>query len=277
MGGAVIQLTASERAQLLALLEQRHGVGVRGAGSAGWLGQRIDAAIDDLGDRRGLDGPRIVDLLLADPSELAALADVLRVGETCLYRDPPQWDALRAHLDAAPPARLRGLSVGCSTGEEAWTLAMVLDAHGRGAPWRVVGVDRSEPALAVARAAVYPASSARHAPAELHRRYLVAREESLGVDPALHGRVSFALRDVTTGLPPGGYEIIVCKNLLIYFGHEAGTRLVDALMRALAPEGVLLVARSEVPRLRAMGHEGRTVAPGVTFFGPTAQGASRSG
>ena len=277
MIAAVIQLTESERAQILALLERRHGVGARGAGGAGWLAQRIDAAIDDIGGLRGLDGPRVVDLLRSDPSELAALADVVRVGETCLYRDPPQWNALRAHLDATPFARIRGLSVGCSTGEEAWTLAMVFDAHCRGAPWRVVGVDRSEPALAVARAGVYPASSARHTPTELQRRYLVAQEQSLRVDPALHGRVSFTLRDVTTGLPPGGYEIIVCKNVLIYFGDSAGAKLVDALMRALAPGGVLLVARSEVPRLRAMGHEARAVAQGVTFFGPAAHAETLSG
>jgi chemotaxis protein methyltransferase CheR len=263
----VSSLSEPQLAEVLVLLERHHGVGARGAGSAGWLRQRIEGAAAELGRSRGRNGRGVVTLLRDDPAELAALADVLRVGETCLYRDPPQWEALRAHFASQPPPRLRGLSVGCSTGEEAWTLAMILDGSSRDRSWRVVGVDRSEPAVAVARTGLYPEPSARHLPADLRQRYLLPEDEALRVAPALAERVSFQVRDATTGLPPGSYEVIVCKNVLIYFGEHAGARLVDTLMRALAPGGVLIVARSEVPRLRALGHPGRDVGNGVTFFG----------
>ena len=83
---------------------------------------------------------------------------------------------------------------------------------------------------------------------------------------SLRPRVSFVARDVMLGPPPGSYEIIVCKNVLIYFGAEAGQRAAGMLLRSLAEGGALLVARSEVPRLRAMGHQGEEIAPGVTVF-----------
>jgi chemotaxis protein methyltransferase CheR len=263
----VSQLSESDRAEVLALLEQHHGIGARNNQGAGWLTQRLEAAIAERDATRQLGGAQVVALLRADRSELAVLADALRVGETCLYRDAPQWDALRAHLERAEPTRVRGLSVGCSTGEEAWTLALVIDAACPNRSWRVVGVDRSEPALGVAREGAYPTESARHLPEPLQRRYLTPVPGGFRVSETLRQKVSFVMRDVTTGLPAGSYEVIVCKNVLIYFGEKARAKLVDHLMRALVPGGVLLVARSEVPRLRALGHEGRPAGGGVTFFG----------
>jgi chemotaxis protein methyltransferase CheR len=68
------------------------------------------------------------------------------------------------------------------------------------------------------------------------------------------------------GLPPGQYEIITCKNMLIYFGEQARARVVTGLRDALAPGGALLVARSEVPLVRALGKSSRLIAPGVFVF-----------
>ena len=82
----------------------------------------------------------------------------------------------------------------------------------------------------------------------------------------LRARVTFVTRDVMNGLPPGQYEIVVCKNMLIYFGEQARARVVESLLRALAPCGALLVARSEVPLVRALGQGSRLVAPGVFLF-----------
>ena len=68
------------------------------------------------------------------------------------------------------------------------------------------------------------------------------------------------------GLPPGQYELIACKNMLIYFGEQARARVVESMLNALAPGGALLVARSEVPLVRALGKAWRLVAPGVFVF-----------
>lgn len=231
--------------------------------------ERLDRALEGLGAASSGGGEAVLARLERDRDALAELADALRVGETAFYRDPPAWDALRRGWlsSVARGEAVRALSVGCSTGEEAWTLAMVLDeaCGARGA--RVVALDRSQAALTVARAGAYPREATRHLPAELAARYLVpAGDERVRVADSLRASVTFLERDATAGLPPGSWELIVCRNVLIYFGHEAGAALVRALGAALAPGGALCVARSEVPRVRALGLPARELAPGVTVF-----------
>ena len=82
----------------------------------------------------------------------------------------------------------------------------------------------------------------------------------------LRDSVSFQCRDLARGVPPGRYALIICKNVLIYFGDEAQDRLVHELLRSLTDDGVLLVARSEVPIVRSLGASAYEIAPGITAF-----------
>lgn len=267
--------TTAERrwahAALLELLERRHGVGLRGAGVSAWMEARLDRALDAL-LAETQDVGRAVELVKADSARLEQVAELLRVGETRFFRDPPQWDALRKVVLPAlgQRERLRALSVGCSTGEEAWSLAMLLDdvaaRPGGTESYRVVGMDRSEAAVTTAREGVYPDASLGHVPSELASRYLQRAEGTLVVSPELRPNVSFVTRDAMIGPPPGHYELIICKNVLIYFGNEAAERAVQLLLRSLADSGFLLVAKSEVPRVKALGHQAEEIAPGVTAF-----------
>jgi chemotaxis protein methyltransferase CheR len=252
------------------LLERAHGVGGRGKERPGWMEQRLFALLDGIAKARAVDPMSIAEGLEAEPKLLAEIADTLRVGETRFFRDPAQWQALRSQvLPGLGVERVRALSVGCSTGEEAYTLAMVLDQEASlfEDGFRVVGMDRSEAALTVARAAIYPTSSASDLPAPLQARYLdSAGRDALSVVQRIRAQVSFVTRDVMNGLPPGQYEIVLCKNMLIYFGEQARARVVETLLHALVPGGALLVARSEVPLVRALGQGSRLVAPGVFVF-----------
>jgi chemotaxis protein methyltransferase CheR len=106
-------------------------------------------------------------------------------------------------------------------------------------------------------------------PNELAQRFLKQQVDgSLRVVPELLRTVTFQTRDLTRGVPPGRYALVVCKNVLIYFGDEAQQLLVAGLLRALADDGVLLVARSEVPIVRGLGARADEIAPGVTAFRP---------
>jgi chemotaxis methyl-accepting protein methylase len=132
---------------------------------------------------------------------------------------------------------------------------------------RVLGVDRSEPALVTARAATYDQGSQQQLPVELAQRFLERSVDgSVQVVPELTQTVTFQARDLTRGLPPGRYAVIICKNVLIYFGDEAQQQLVEDLLHALTDDGVLLVARSEVPIVRALGASAVEIAPGITAF-----------
>jgi chemotaxis protein methyltransferase CheR len=268
-------MTAPDNTRLhefvLELLEKRHGVGLRASGVSSWMAARLDRALDALLEDAKGDVDAVVDRLRSDPARLEAIADVLRVGETRFYRDVSQWEALERTVTKGflDHDRLRGLSVGCSTGEETWTLAMLLDeacAKTRGRSYRVVGMDRSEAALETARRGVYAAGAARDLPSDLRERYLRVDGDSLAVSEPLRAGCSFVLRDAMIGPPPGNYEVIVCKNLLIYFGDDAAERVLGLLFRSLAEDGMLLVAKSEVPRVRALGHTALEIAPGVSVF-----------
>jgi chemotaxis protein methyltransferase CheR len=260
-------------ARVFDLLERAHGVGGRGSERPGWMEQRLVALLEGIAQARAQDAMQIADGLESEPQLLAEIADTLRVGETRFFRDPAQWQALKALvLPGLRAPRVRALSVGCSTGEEAYTLGMVLDQESNlfEDGFRVVGMDRSEAALSVARSGVYPTSTVTDLPAPLQARYLAsAGRDALGVDARLRAQVSFVTRDVMNGLPPGQYEIIVCKNMLIYFGEQARSRVVESLLHALAPGGALLVARSEAPLVRALGKASRLLAPGVFVFDAT--------
>lgn len=262
-------MTGRERAHaaVLELLERRHGIGARAGGCPAWVQLRLDRALDALAAQAG-GIEAALDLVRNDGERLAELADVLRVGETSFYRDPPQWDALRRAVlpSLSDRERLRAVSVGCSTGEEAWTLAMLL---AEACPaYRVVGMDRSAEALEAARAGAYGPQAVRNVPAELATRFLVAEGDAVRVGPELGASVSFVMRDAMQGPPPGSYEVIVCKNVLIYFGDDGARRVVELLVRSLADGGVLMVARSEVMRLRALGARADELAPGITVFRP---------
>src|SRR6188768_322389 len=166
--------------RIVALLEERHGIGVRGDELPLWLEERLSLAVQALLQARRLDIASLYGLLEREPDLLVELANALRVGETRFYRDAAQWEALRSSVlpelaRQRPETALLGLSAGCSTGEEAWTLAMLLSeaarAAGAGTRPRVVGIDRSEPALVIARAGVYDAGSGRYLPRELAQRF----------------------------------------------------------------------------------------------------------
>ena len=271
-----------ELLKILELLEARHGMGVRGDELPLWLEERLKHAVSALLHARKLELASLLATLEREPALVVELANALRVGETRFYRDAPQWEALRSNViprlckSRDDGQMLMGLSAGCSTGEEAWTLAMLFgEAVGRGGAdrprARVLGVDRSEAALVVARASTYDKGSAQHLPSELAQRFLSpAVDGSLKVVPTLTSLVTFQARDLTRGIPPGHYAVIICKNVLIYFGDEAQERLVAELLRALADDGVLVVARSEVPIVRGLGARAHEIAPGVTAFGSAA-------
>ena len=251
---------------VLELLERHHGVGARGDTPPGWMSARIERALEEMAVESAEPLEAVVAGLSRDGERLSRLADVLRVGETSFYRDPAQWDALRNEVVPALSGdeTIRALSVGCSTGEEAWSLAMVLEEAGR--PYAVVGMDRSEAAVSSARDAHYGPGSARNLPTGLRELFVEDAASKIRVVPTLAPRVRFVVRDALRGPPPGRYDIVLCKNLLIYFGDAAATQIVARLVQSLAEGGVLLVARSEVPRVRGMRRPAREIAPGVVGF-----------
>jgi chemotaxis methyl-accepting protein methylase len=194
------------------------------------------------------------------PALLARLAQRLRVGETRFYRDHEQLEALATTLfpRAIEAGKLRVLSAGCSTGEEAWTLAAMLEdarlGAGAGAgerpfAWDVLGIDALGESVSRARAATYPASAIAAMPRRLGRHFVESAGE-VRPSPALLARTRFGEGDLLA-MPLGGpFGLVLCRNVLIYLEEPAALRLIERLAAQLTRDGVLVVARAEVPLAR---------------------------
>lgn len=205
----------------------------------------------------GLDGPRYLALISAPGggAELTKLVEAVRVGETRFFRHQAQFDTVSRVV--VPAWRARGiwrprvLSAGCASGEEAYSLAAAItqsDADG-GTPLRpsVLGVDVSHDALERARRGRYPAAAASHVPASF-RDAFVSDGETLRPTPELVSLVRFAQKNLAATDALGRFDLIFCRNVLIYFEEDAKRDVLARLVAALEPGGYLFLGYSETLR-----------------------------
>jgi chemotaxis protein methyltransferase CheR len=189
------------------------------------------------------------------PRELQALLEVLRVGETRFFRHASHMRALRDVVVPAlrPRAALRGRvrawSAGCATGEEAYSLAILLrQGLPSGVAVEVLATDLSAEALAVARAGVYPEDTLGQVPAELRWAFSWT-DGGWQVAPELLALVRFEKRNLTSDwLPREAFDVLLCRNVLIYFDETMRARTVARLVDSLAPGGFLFVGYAETLR-----------------------------
>ncbi len=194
--------------------------------------------------------PFLSRLLLGDPAAVTALVEHAVVKETYFYRHPEQWASVTRLLATRPPEQpLSAWSAGCATGEEAYTLAMVLhDAGRRCASDRVLGTDISGRALEVARAGRYREWSLRALPATLRARHFTSEHDAHRVHEERRAAVRFAQHNLLGAPPPGGpFDLVACRNVLLYFKPAAARTVLGRLHAALRPGGLLLVGPIEEP------------------------------
>jgi chemotaxis protein methyltransferase CheR len=197
-----------------------------------------------------------------DPSagrELEVLSEMLRVGETRFFRHKPHVAAIKGRLmpERARAAQLAGRSLrawsaGCATGEEAWTLAMLLDdAPTESGPltrgFEVLGTDLSDDALDRARAGLYSAERLADIPDELRKRHFEATDPPT-INSRLRRFVHFQRHNLLSTRYPGPFDLILCRNVLIYFDAATRAEVIERLARALYPGGYLFLGYSETLR-----------------------------
>jgi chemotaxis protein methyltransferase CheR len=184
--------------------------------------------------------------------ELRTLVESLVVHETYFFRElPPLVQLIDTHIAGivAAGGRARIWSAACSTGEEPYTLAMLLAERGILDRVEIVASDISEPALAKARAGAYRGRSLRdgHPPA-LAARYLERSGTGFSVAPRLRDAVRFqrhSLLDTAAFAALGHFDAILCRNVMIYFADATVQAVIDRLADRLSPHGLLVVGVSE--------------------------------
>jgi len=188
----------------------------------------------------------------ADPVELQTAVDLLTTNETYFFREPKHFDFLRHLLDerGAAPGTFRVWSAASSSGEEAFSTAMLLaDCLGERS-WEILGSDLSAQVLARAKTGHYVDERACHIPREYLRRYCLKgvgpQAGTLMVAAELRARVQFRQINLMQPLPDiGMFDVIFLRNVMIYFDDDTKRRVVTRLLDALAPGGHLLIGHSE--------------------------------
>jgi chemotaxis protein methyltransferase CheR len=184
--------------------------------------------------------------------EVQTAVDLLTTNETYFFREPKHFDLLRALATtaAARPQPFRVWSAASSTGEECYSIAMVLADCLGDAAWDVVGSDISSRVLHTARTGHYSAERTRHIPTSYLREYcLKGMGEQSGtvlVDRKLRSRVTFSQVNLNTDLPRlGSFDVIFLRNVMIYFNGETKRQVVARVLSLLKPGGHFCIGHSE--------------------------------
>ncbi|PXW77517.1 two-component system CheB/CheR fusion protein [Blastomonas natatoria] len=195
--------------------------------------------------------------LARNQAECEALAEDLLINVTSFFRDPAVFALLESEVlpdvlaNLAANQALRVWVVGCSTGEEAYSLAIIMRdvilAAQRDVKLQVFASDVDAQAIAVAREGLYSLSIKDEVPADRLARYFVEEEGGYRVTPALRGSVVFTVQDVLTDPPFSRMDMVSCRNLLIYLKPDAQAKVIGLFHFALRENGVLLLGMAETP------------------------------
>jgi len=194
-------------------------------------------------------------LVRQDTDELKQLLKDLLINVTSFFRDAEAFEELRQKV-IAPLVKLRQTDeplrlwvAGCSSGEEAYSLAMLLKeevaADGKDCPVQIYATDADEEALELARKGIYPESIAEDVEPERLSRFFVRKDQSYQVSESIRKLVVFAVQNLITDPPFSRVDIISCRNLLIYLDADRQGKLIELFNFALNPGGYLFLGKSE--------------------------------
>lgn len=231
-----------------------------------------------------------LDYLIGHPAEAEAFYRSLNITYSEFFRNPLAFALLEQLIvpglceakEAAGTAELRAWSAGCAAGQEAYSLGMLLEdaiaTRGNRIMFRIFATDRSEAGLMTARQGAYDAATMQNVRLRHLRDYFTQQGDTYIVASRLRNRLDFStydLFDQRSVSPPasifGGFDLVLCSNLLIYYRADIQDGIMNKLRRALAPHGYLVTGEAErgiVERINGF----RAVAPPATVFQKTGSG-----
>ena len=220
----------------------------------GCLQRRVSIRMSALGITT-LDG--YMDALAANPGEIDQLLDTVTIHVTEFFRDREVFDAIEKELLPAmvdrklhsPSRTIRVWSAGCSTGEEAYSLAILMlqyfRTHDVDLALEVYGTDISKEACAVAQAGLYQERKVARIPASLRQKYFEPDTEGYRVAANVKRCVKFSAHDLFSQPPFTFLDAILCRNVLIHFDGNVRNDVLVRFHKALGEDGMLILGRSE--------------------------------
>ena len=196
--------------------------------------------------------------ILSSDREANILYKELLIGVTRFFRDPESYEALKRQVipklfdiaETRPTNAIRVWVAGCSSGEEAYSMAIILQDYANKFKQRyydikVFATDADMQAITVAGAGMYPPSIAADIPQEYLERYFVKEGEQLRIIREIRQKVIFAPQDIINNAPFSRIDLATCRNVLIYFKPEIQAHVLKKIAYSLAPSGFLFLGASE--------------------------------
>jgi chemotaxis protein methyltransferase CheR len=201
-------------------------------------------------------------------TELQVAVDLLTTNETHFFREPKHFEFLSQHIlpERKPGKPLRIWSAACSSGEEPYSIAMLLDEKLGSAPWEIVASDLSTRVLDKARSGLYPIDRMLEIPRHYLSNYCLkgtgSQEGTLLIERKLRERVQFMQHNLIEEPPKlGEFDVIFLRNVMIYFDQDTKRQVVSHLLSRLRPGGYFLIGHSET--LNGVSDDVRLVKPAV--------------
>jgi two-component system CheB/CheR fusion protein len=198
-----------------------------------------------------------VTFLNENPKEIEILFKELLIGVTNFFRDTAVWEKLEETIIPAiisklePGSILRAWVPGCSTGEEAYSLAIVfkealekINPHG-GFSLQIFATDLDNDAIDIARKGIFPASISENVSPERLKRFFLKTSDGYFINTEIREKIVFAQHNVIMHPPFTKIDILACRNLLIYMEPELQKKMIGLFYYSLSPAGILILGNSE--------------------------------
>ncbi|GAB4073577.1 protein-glutamate O-methyltransferase CheR [Barrientosiimonas marina] len=181
-------------------------------------------------------------------SLLDELLDRITINVSNFYRNSKRWDVLRSSILPQllkSRQKLTIWSAACSTGEEPYSVAIMLDHNFPQADYQILATDIDDGVLEKAAQGIYPEQSLRELPWYLRQKYFIQKENEFHLDHAIKRRVQFKKHDLLADAYPANVDLIICRNVLIYFTEAAKSTIYKNVASSLTQHGVLFVGSTE--------------------------------
>lgn len=223
---------------------------------------QMERRIRSFAGRRGVTHlPDYLQVLKGDEDELHRFLDHVTINVSQLWRHPEQWQVLHKELipELATENRIRAWSAGCSYGAEAYTLSAVIRETAPNTRVQITGTDVDRRIIDRARQGRFTDADAREAPQDQMTKWFDHEGDMWSAKPELRFGMNFELGDLLhTSVPAGSYDLIMCRNVVIYFNEDVRDSLHGRLAAALRPGGYLVIGATE-----------RVATPGPIGLTPT--------
>ncbi|WP_227395274.1 CheR family methyltransferase [Jeotgalibacillus aurantiacus] len=188
------------------------------------------------------------DKLNADQALLDEFLDRMTINVSEFYRNAKRWEVLQNRILPEllkRSSKLKVWSAACSTGEEPYSLAMVMSTHQPLSQISITASDLDKIALEKAKVGLYAERALAEVPSDIKRKYFLQQGAFYKVSDEIKRVVSFKQQNLLNDRFESGYDLIVCRNVMIYFTEEAKDALYHKFSQALKPGGILFVGSTE--------------------------------